>query len=195
VYGIVKQSGGDICVHSVEGRGSSFKIYLPQITSGVPSSIERSIERGDAFGGSETVLVVEDDAAVRRLTRLTLERAGYRVLQAGNPREAVRLAGDTVGRIDLLVSDVIMPESQGPPLFERLVGAQPGLRVLYMSGYADEAVLRHGILTESTAFLQKPLTPQALARTVRAVLDAPPPDAPWTDAISSSPVHRPRPPS
>src|SRR5439155_26066924 len=107
--------------------------------------------------------------------RVTLERAGYHVLQAGSPKEAVRLAGGFGGRIDLLLSDVIMPDSEGPPLFDRLAKVQPDLRVLYMSGYADEAVVRHRALWEGTPFLQKPFTPPALARKVRDVLDAPPP--------------------
>jgi two-component system cell cycle sensor histidine kinase/response regulator CckA len=109
---------------------------------------------------------------VRMLARLTLERAGYRVLQAGNPREAARMAGEFAGPIHLLLSDVIMPESDGPPLLDRLVSARPAVRVLYMSGYAGEAV-RHVLLVEDTPFLQKPFTPHALVEKVRAVLDAP----------------------
>ena len=101
-----------------------------------------------------------------------LERAGYRVLQAGNPKEAVQVASEYSGPIHLLLSDVIMPESEGPPLFDRLVTGRPGLRVLYMSGYADEAIVRHGVILEGTPFLQKPFTTPALARKVRDVLDA-----------------------
>jgi two-component system cell cycle sensor histidine kinase/response regulator CckA len=172
VYGIVKQSGGDIWVSSELGRGTTFTIYLPQTAAGGASAIERSSEAGDALGGSETILLVEDDEAVRMLARLTLERAGYRVLQAGNPREAARMAGEFAGPIHLLLSDVIMPESDGPPLLDRLVSARPAVRVLYMSGYAGEAV-RHVLLVEDTPFLQKPFTPHALVEKVRAVLDAP----------------------
>jgi CheY-like chemotaxis protein len=172
VYGIVKQSGGDILVYSEAGRGSTFKIYLPQVLASVPDSSEQPSKTGDVTRGSETVLLVEDDEAVRRLSRVTLERGGYRVLQAGSPKEAVRMVAEFAGPIHLLVSDVIMPESDGPPLFDRLVKEHPTVRVLYMSGYADEAIVRHGVLVEGTPFLQKPFTPQALAQRVRDVLDA-----------------------
>ena len=120
---------------------------------------------------SETVLLVEDDEGVRLLTRLMLERIGYRVLQAGNPREAVRVAGEFAGPIHLLLSDVMMPESEGPPLFDRLVIARPAVRVLYMSGYADETIVRQGLLVEGKPFLQKPFTLGALIGTVREALD------------------------
>jgi two-component system cell cycle sensor histidine kinase/response regulator CckA len=176
VYGIVKQSGGDIWVSTKAGQGTTFKIYLPQVSAGVPGTMEPASEAGEASRGSETVLLVEDDAAVGRLARVTLERVGYRVLQAGNPREAARLAKEFAGPIHLLLSDVIMPESEGPPLLDRLMSARPALRVLYMSGYAGEAV-RHVLLVEGTPFLQKPFTPQALSLKVREVLDAPYPGA------------------
>jgi PAS domain S-box-containing protein len=171
VYGIVKQSGGDIWVSSKPGRGTTFKIYLPHVPADVPASMERSSEAGDTSRGSETVLLVEDDEAVRLLARVTLERVGYRVLQAGNPKEAARLTTEFAGPIHLLLSDVIMPESEGPPLLDRLVSARPALRVLYMSGYAGEAV-RHVLMVEGTPFLQKPFTPHALSHKVREVLDA-----------------------
>jgi len=173
VYEIVKHSGGDIWVYSEPGRGSTFQIYLPQVTAAVPVAIERLTEAGDMPRGSEMIRLVEDDDAVRLLARVTLERAGYRVLEAPNPKEAMRLAGECAGPIHLLLSDVIMPESEGPPLFDRLAEVRRGLRVLYMSGYADEAIVRHGVLVEGTPFLQKPFTPLALARTIRDVLDAP----------------------
>jgi CheY-like chemotaxis protein len=171
VYGIVKQSGGDIGVSSKPGRGTTFKIYLPHVAAPLPSSIERLSEAGHASRGSETVLLVEDDAAVGLLARVTLERIGYRVLQAGNPKEAARVANEFAGPIHLLLSDVIMPESEGPPLWDRLVAARPAVRVLYMSGYVGEAV-RHVLLVDGTPFLQKPFTPHALAKKVREVLDA-----------------------
>jgi signal transduction histidine kinase/CheY-like chemotaxis protein len=173
VYGIVKQSGGDILVYSEVGRGTTFKIYLPQVTSAVPDASDASSQAGNVTRGSETVLLVEDDEAVRLLARVTLERSGYRVLHAGNPKEAVRMVCDFAEPIHLLLSDVIMPESDGPPLLDRLLKEHPAARVLYMSGYADEAIVRHGVLVEGTPFLQKPFTPQVLRRKVRDVLDAP----------------------
>jgi CheY-like chemotaxis protein len=171
VYGIVKQSGGDIWVDSEPGRGTTFTIHLPQVTAGAAGSMERSSEGSDPSRGSETVLLVEDDEGVRLLARVTLERMGYRVLQAGNPKEAARVAGEYDGPIHLLLSDVIMPESEGPPLLDRLVSARPALRVLYMSGYVGDAV-RHVLVVEGTPFLQKPFTSPALSRKVREVLDA-----------------------
>jgi signal transduction histidine kinase/ActR/RegA family two-component response regulator len=173
VYGIVKQSGGDIRVYSEPRMGTTFKIYLPHVSASAADSIERPSEARAASPCSETVLLVEDDESVRRLTRVTLERVGYRVLQAGNPKEAERLASEFTGPIHLLLSDIIMPESEGPPLMDRLVRARPAVRALYMSGYADEAIVRQGLLVEGTPFLPKPFTPQALARKVRDVLDAP----------------------
>jgi two-component system, cell cycle sensor histidine kinase and response regulator CckA len=175
VYGIVKQSDGDISVASELGRGTTFTIYLPQVpeSPASASSLDRTGGAGEALSCSETVLLVEDDAGVRLLARVALERVGYLVLEASNPKEAARVASDHSGPIDLLLSDVIMPESDGPPLWGQLLRTRPALRALYMSGYASEAILRD-ILVDGTPFLQKPFTPQALTRKVRDVLDAPP---------------------
>jgi len=174
VYGIVKQSGGDISVQSELGHGTTFKIHLPQASGTLASHEAPGAEtHGDESPCSETVLLVEDDDGVRLLTRLTLERAGYHVLQASNPKLAAELVSAFEGPIDLMVSDVIMPESGGPPLLNWLVGLHPAIRVLYMSGYADEAI-RHVLLVDGTPFIQKPFTPDAIARKVREVLDATP---------------------
>jgi CheY-like chemotaxis protein len=170
VYGIVKQSGGDIRVDSALGRGSTFKIYLPEAAA-VAGGAERPNLTADHPSGSETVLLVEDDNAVRTLASVTLERNGYRVLQAENPKEAMRVVHEFRGAIQLLVSDVIMPESEGTPLFERVAQLHRGLRVLFMSGYADEAIAKRGMVVEAAAFLQKPFTPLALAQKVRDVLE------------------------
>jgi DNA-binding NtrC family response regulator len=122
--------------------------------------------------GSETVLLVEDDAMVRRLAEVTLERAGYRVFTAPSGGDALRLAAGRDGAIDLVVTDVVMPGMPGPQLAQRLEASQPGLRVLYMSGYADDTMARHGVSEERVSFLAKPFTPDELARRVREVLDA-----------------------
>ena len=122
--------------------------------------------------GTETVLVVEDDEAVRRLTREILQRSGYRVFDAGNPREAIQVAGECATSIDLLLTDVVMPDVNGRVLAERLGAMFPSLRVLFMSGYSDEAVFRHGMIRPDTAFIEKPFTEDSLARKVREVLDA-----------------------
>ena len=171
VYGIVKQSGGDISVDSTPGGGTTFTIHLPQVLNEGASALEASTDAGGASRGAETILLVEDDEGVRILSRVTLERDGYRVLQAGNPQEAAQLANECAGAIDLLLSDVIMPKSDGPPLYDWLVGQRPAVRVLYMSGYASDAI-RHVLLVDDRPFLQKPFSPHALSQKVREVLDA-----------------------
>jgi len=172
VYGIVKQSGGYIWVYSEPGRGTTFKIYFPRVSRGVTSGAVSMTETVDLPRGWETIFVVEDDEVLRRLTRRALERSGYRLLEAGNPREAVQTAAEYHGPIHLLLSDVVMPESEGAPLIDRLTAVRPGVRVLYMSGYTDESIAHYGVLEAGVPFLQKPFTPYALTRKVRDVLDA-----------------------
>ena len=170
VYGIVKQAGGFVWVYSEPGRGTSFKVYLPRIDEAPEPVVARpaTAERR----GSETVLVVEDAAAVRMVTRQVLDRYGYAVLEAPNGDTALRLAAKHHGPIHLLLTDVIMPGLSGRELAEQLAQLRPDMRVLYVSGYADNAMVHHGILEAGIAYLQKPFTPEALARRVRDVLDA-----------------------
>jgi CheY-like chemotaxis protein len=172
VHGIVKRNNGDIAVASEAGRGTTFSVFLPAAIDqrvAVPVSLAA---RAASPQGSETVLVVEDDPGVLELARVALERNGYCVLEAGAPSVALRIAATYAKPIHLLLSDVVMPELQGPPLVDRLRVSQPRLRVLYMSGYADDTVLHQGVLAEGTPFLQKPFTLHALTVKVREVLDA-----------------------
>jgi two-component system, cell cycle sensor histidine kinase and response regulator CckA len=169
VYGIVQQSGGYIWVDSEPGRGTSFKIFLPQ----VDEAVERPTARPAAgsLDGTETILVVEDEESVRQLVRKVLERYGYTVLAAGTPSAAIELLERTPDDIRLLVTDVILPQMSGRDLADRILASHPKLRVLFMSGYTDDAIVHHGVLNEGTPFIQKPFTPPALARKVRELLD------------------------
>ena len=170
VYGIVKQAGGFIWVYSEPGRGTSFKVYLPRVDETPEPVVARPATAEPR--GSETVLVVEDAAAVRMVTRQVLDRYGYAVLEAPNGDTALRLAAKHHGPIHLLLTDVIMPGLSGRELAEQLAQLRPDMKVLYVSGYADNAMVHHGILESGVAYLQKPFTPETLARRVRDVLDA-----------------------
>ncbi len=173
VHGVVTQSEGHVEVYSEVGQGTTFKIYLPAVKERRPTA--RSVHGVHPLPrGSETVLLVEDEDAVRALARHVLTSCGYTVLEAADGREAVRVAEQHPGRIDLVVSDVVMPYLGGRQLIERLAAVRPGLKALFLSGYTDDAVVRHGILEAEYAFLQKPFTPTALAQKVREVLDAGP---------------------
>ncbi len=169
-YGIIKQSDGYISVYSEPGRGSSFKIYLPRIQTPQTASAGSAKDRPER--GTETILVVEDEAAVLTLSRRALEAQGYVVLAAGDPGDAMRVVERHGGTIHLLLTDVVMPGLSGRELADRLVARRPGMRVLYMSGYPGDAVVQHGSLPVGSAFLQKPFSPDGLARKVRDVLDS-----------------------
>ncbi|MGH7226239.1 MAG: response regulator, partial [Gemmataceae bacterium] len=174
VYGIVKQSGGSIYVYSEVGLGTSFKIYLPRAGKTGSSAAGTSLRPQTLparRGGNETLLVVEDDESVRALTRTVLRNNDYKVIEASGPDEALRQVEKTSGSIHLLVTDVIMPSMSGPTLAERLTAMRPDMKVLFVSGYTDDAIVRHGLVQEGIAFLQKPFTPDALAGKVREILD------------------------
>ncbi|HMD85380.1 MAG TPA: response regulator, partial [Terriglobia bacterium] len=173
VFGIVKQAGGHICVYSELGRGTTFKIYLPRVEEALEQA-EPAMAQTVSCQGSETVLVVEDEAAVRVLVRRVLESNGYRVLEARHGAEALVICDEHKDPIHLLVTDVIMPEMSGKQLAERVSAQRPEVKILYISGYTDNAIVHHGLLEAGTNFLQKPFTPSAVVRMVRTVLDGDP---------------------
>jgi PAS domain S-box-containing protein len=171
VYGIVKQSGGNVWVYSELGKGTTFKVYLPQIEEEVDAREELPAQV-IMKRGSETVLLVEDEDMVRKLAGELLEESGYRVLSAGGGEEAISLATRHKARIDLLITDVVMPKISGKEVAEQLKTIHPETKVLFMSGYTDEAIVHHGIVDSTIAFIQKPFSEHALAHKVREVLDS-----------------------
>ncbi|HUE83307.1 MAG TPA: ATP-binding protein [Pyrinomonadaceae bacterium] len=172
VYGIVKQSGGSIWVYSELGRGTTFKIYFPCV-EGKAARIVSDTKESELLAGVETVLLVEDEEVVREMAMEILQECGYQVLQAKDGPEALVLAREHDGEIHLMLTDVVMPRMSGRELAEQLIPMRPEMKVLYMSGYTDDAIVHHGVLNEGTAFIGKPFRMEALARKVRETLDAP----------------------
>ncbi len=171
VYGIVKQHGGYVGVRSGEGQGTTFDIYLPCASPTPDPRAEQPPERGGQAGGSETILLVEDEADVRELAREILEIAGYTVLEAARGDEALRLCRESARPINLLLTDVVMPQMSGPELARKLLALRPGTKVVYMSGYTDDALGHHGVLDPDIILLPKPFTPEALMQHLRLALD------------------------
>ena len=169
VYGIVKQSGGYVMVQSEPGAGTTFNIYLPRVDEALEAQGLAPVTR-TADGGAETILLVEDEESVRQLVRETLETKGYRVLEADNGQAGLEAAVAHSGTIDLVITDVVMPEMSGRELAKRLIEARPTIKVLYLSGYTEDAILSDGTVERGKAFLQKPFSLQSLSRKVREVL-------------------------
>ena len=171
VYGIVKQGDGEIVVDTKPGAGSTFTIYFPRVSDDQTS--EEALPAAGMYAGTETLLLVEDEPAIRALASDILRRAGYKVLEARHGVEALLTGSQYLGAIHLLVTDVIMPQMSGSEVAERLMRERPHMKVLYISGYTDDAIVHHGVVQEGTAFLQKPFPPDALVQKVRQILDSP----------------------
>jgi PAS domain S-box-containing protein len=173
VYGVIKQSGGNVWVYSELGMGTTFKIYLPRV--GALTDIAQPVALpASQPQGSETILLVEDEEGIRSMVRGILQAHGYTVLEAGHPQAALEISRKFEGPIHLLFTDVVMPQMSGREVAEKISAARPSTKILYMSGYTDNAIAHHGVLEPGVPFLQKPFTPHALTQKVREVLDAVP---------------------
>jgi signal transduction histidine kinase len=171
VYGIVKQSGGNIWVYSEPGKGTTFKSYLPRVDEPLGEVVREKAAEDGLPRGTETILIVEDDEDVREVAVRILKMQGYRVLETSHGSDALRQCEQEAGPIHLMVTDVVMPGMNGPELAKRLNPLRPEMKVLYISGYTDNAIVHHGVLEKGVNYIQKPFTVEALARKVREVLD------------------------
>jgi two-component system, cell cycle sensor histidine kinase and response regulator CckA len=170
VFGILQQSGGSVWVYSELGRGTTFKVYLPRVDEGIAEAT-RATDAPVTLRGTETILLVEDDDQVRAVARGILLKNGYHIIEASNAGEALLHSERHSGTIHLLLSDVVMPQMSGPEMARRLAKTRPEMKVLCMSGYTDDSIVRHGVLEAHLAYLQKPITPDTLTTKVREVLD------------------------
>jgi signal transduction histidine kinase/sensor domain CHASE-containing protein/ActR/RegA family two-component response regulator len=184
VYGVVKQSGGYIYVYSEVGRGTTFKIYLPQVTDELDKLVPET-GKGRSARGTETILFVEDEQSVRELVRDYLVAAGYCLLEAADGIQALKVAAAHPGPVHMLITDVVMPHLSGPELATKLSSERPALKVLFISGYTDDTVFRHGVLEGGVAFLQKPFNLKALAQKIREVLNGEPSPTTRADLVKN----------
>ena len=169
VYGIVKQSGGSIWVYSELGHGTVFKIYFPSVSESLTPRVVAKRET-HSYSGTETILLVEDEEGVRSMVRVALVSRGYKVLEVKDGESAMAMCARHDGPIDLLLTDVVMPQTSGPTVAGKVAAQRPGIKVLYMSGYTDDAIVRHGVLSHNMPFIQKPFSPVTLRKKIREVL-------------------------
>jgi two-component system, cell cycle sensor histidine kinase and response regulator CckA len=167
VYGMIKQTGGDIWVYSEPGKGSTFKLYFPRVDEAPQETV---VAAEEPQGRMETILVVEDEKAVRDLTVKMLQRLGYEILTAASGTEAIQIVQTHAGSISLLLTDVVMPNMSGRQLADVIARSRPSIKVLFLSGYTEEAIVNHGVLEEGVEFLPKPFTREVLGKKVREVL-------------------------